>query len=165
LNVKLDANALIDYISLMTDAPSEATIQAWAQLVRAQQVALAAVEEDVKAAGFPPLAWYDVLLELRRAAGGHLRPLEIEQRLLIAQHNVSRLIDRLAAAGHVERRACPQDKRGQHVAITDQGLDLVRRMWPVYRDAIQRHIGEKLACDNSARKLTELLALITAKAN
>ncbi len=144
----------------MVTAPSEATIQAWALLVRAQQVALAAVEEEVKAAGFPPLAWYDLLLELKRAPEGQLRPFELEERLLIAQHNVSRLIDRLEAAGHAERRHCPKDKRGQHVAITDQGRELLRRMWPAYRDAIQRHVGEKLACDHTAKQLSELLALI-----
>jgi DNA-binding MarR family transcriptional regulator len=147
----------------MVTAPTEATIQAWALLVRAQQTALAAVEKDVKAAGFPPLAWYDLLLELRRADGGRLRPVELEPRLLLAQHNISRLIDRLEAAGHVERRACPQDKRGQHVVITSKGRDLLAAMWPVYRDAIQRHVGEKLACDHTARQLGELLALITRK--
>ncbi|MGL4727351.1 MAG: MarR family winged helix-turn-helix transcriptional regulator [Bosea sp. (in: a-proteobacteria)] len=147
----------------MTSAPSEATIQAWALLVKAQQVALAAVEEDVKAAGFPPLAWYDLLLELRHAEGGQLRPVELEPKLLLAQHNVSRMIDRLEAAGYAERRACPKDKRGQHVAITEGGRALLKAMWPVYRDAIQRHIGEKLACDHTARQLSDLLALITRK--
>jgi DNA-binding MarR family transcriptional regulator len=147
----------------MNTIPSEETIQAWALLVRAQQIALAAIEVDVKAAGFPPLAWYDLLLELRRAEGGQLRPVELESRLMLAQHNISRLIDRLVAADYVVRHACPKDKRGHHVVITDGGRDLLKAMWPVYRAAIQRHIGEKLACDHTARQLSELLALITRK--
>ena len=58
--------------------PSEAVVRAWARLVRAQQQALTAVEADLKAAGYPPLAWYDVLLELTREKDGRLRPADIE---------------------------------------------------------------------------------------
>jgi hypothetical protein len=38
--------------------PCEATILAWARLVRAGQAVLAEVEADLKTAGLPPLAWY-----------------------------------------------------------------------------------------------------------
>src|SRR5215470_12519483 len=123
--------------------PSESVILAWARLVRAQQAALAAVESDLKAAGFPPLAWYDVLLELSRKEDG-LRPFALEQELLLAQYNLSRLIDRLQSAGYVERRICPDDGRGQIVAITAAGRALLKRMWPTYRAAISRHVGAKL---------------------
>lgn len=139
----------------MAAPPSEAAVTAWARLVRASRTALSAVEADLKQAGLPPLGWYDVLLELRRAATP-LRPLEIEGRLLIAQHNLSRLIDRLEAAGHVERQPCEEDGRGQVIAITAAGRDLLRRMWPVYRAAIQQHVGAKLS-DDQAGKLGRLL--------
>ena len=138
-------------------APSEAVIGAWARLVKAQHRVLGAVEADLRKAGFPPLSWYDVLLELRRADGDGLRPVEIETRLLLAQHNVSRLINRLAAGGLVERRPCVSDGRGQIVAITGAGRDLLRRMWPSYRAAIQRHVGAKLGGDENAESLRRLL--------
>jgi DNA-binding MarR family transcriptional regulator len=140
--------------------PSDAVIRAWARLVRAQQQALAAVEADLKAAGFPPLGWYDVLLELSRADGGELRPFALEQQLLLAQYNLSRLIDRLETAGYVERRTCPEDGRGQVVAITASGRALVKRMWPTYRAAIGRHVGAKLSEDEAAR-LATLLGKLT----
>jgi DNA-binding MarR family transcriptional regulator len=136
--------------------PSDAVIRAWARLVRAQQQALAAVEADLKAAGFPPLGWYDVLLELSRADGGELRPFTLEQQLLLAQYNLSRLIDRLEQGGYVERRTCPEDGRGQVVAITASGRALVKRMWPTYRAAIARHVGAKLSEDEAARLATLL---------
>jgi DNA-binding MarR family transcriptional regulator len=143
--------------------PSDAVIRAWARLVRAQQRALTAVEADLKAAGFPPLAWYDVLLELSRADGGELRPFALEQELLLAQYNLSRLIDRLETAGHVERRTCPEDGRGQVVAITASGRALVKRMWPTYRAAIGRHVGAKLSEDEAARLAALLGKLVDAK--
>ena len=69
----------------MTRKPSQETTSAWARLVRVQQGLLAAVEQDLKTAGFPPLAWYDALLELSRAPSGEMRPVELEKLMLIPQ--------------------------------------------------------------------------------
>ncbi len=144
----------------MPDAlPSDAVIRAWTRLIRAQQTVLAAVEAELKAAGFPPLAWYDVLLELARADAG-LRPFALEQALLLAQYNLSRLLDRLEKAGYIERRTCAEDGRGQIVAITPSGRALIKRMWPTYRAAIARHLGAKLSEDEAAR-LASLLGKLT----
>jgi DNA-binding MarR family transcriptional regulator len=139
--------------------PSDAVVRAWARLVRVQQAVLAAVESELKAAGLPPLAWYDVLLELSREDAG-LRPFALEQELLLAQYNLSRLLDRLESAGYVERQTCPEDGRGQIVAITTSGRALVKRMWPTYRAAIARHVGAKLSEDQAAR-LASLLGKLT----
>lgn len=138
-------------------APSEAVIWAWTRLVAVQQRVLAAVEGELQGAGLPPLGWYDVLLELRREGEAGLRPVALQERLLLAQPNVSRLLDRLARAGLVRRRPCPDDRRGQLVAITPAGRELLARMWPVYRAAIQRHVGDRLTGDEEARLLGELL--------
>lgn len=143
--------------AMTEDIPSEAVVNAWINLVRAQHRVLSAVEADIKAAGFPPLSWYDVLLELRRAGEDGLRPLEIEARLLLAQHNVSRLVDRLEKAGYVLRRAHAADGRGQEIAITPEGRELLARMWPFYRTAISRHVGQKLPDDDAAATLAGLL--------
>lgn len=126
--------------------------------MRAQQIVLAAIEQELKAAELPPLAWYDVLLELVRADGGQLRPYEIEQRTLLAQHNLSRLLDRMEKAGLVERQVFSEDGRGRWIVVTEAGRTMRERMWTVYGPAIQRHLGDKL--DGAE---TELLAeLLTA---
>lgn len=137
--------------------PSDPTTDAWIALVRAQQKVLGAVEADLKASGFPPLSWYDILLELRRAQPDGLRPMDFEPRLLLAQHNVSRLLDRLEKAGLIRRVAHEHDGRGQQIHVTDAGLDMQKRMWPVYGAAIERHVGSKLAGDDEAERLAGLL--------
>ena len=142
-------------------SPSEAVIQAWTRLVRSARVVLGAVEADIKAAGFPPLGWYDVLLELAREDVDGLRPFLLEERLLLAQYNLSRVLDRLEDALYVERLPHPEDRRGQIVRITVSGRDLVKRMWPIYRAAIARHVGAKLS-DSEARELAALLGRLTA---
>ncbi|MGG6895492.1 MarR family winged helix-turn-helix transcriptional regulator [Rhizobium sp. BR 315] len=134
--------------------------RAWVRLMRAQQIVLEAIEQDLKAASVPPLGWYDVLLELSRAEDGRLRPYEIEQRTLLAQHNLSRLLDRMEKAGLVQREVFSEDGRGRWVIITDNGRTMQKRMWSVYAAAIQRHLGDKLDIAQ-ADQLADLLAKLS----
>jgi DNA-binding MarR family transcriptional regulator len=140
----------------MSRKPSAEAVAAWARLVRVHQELLTAVEQELKQAGFPPLAWYDALLELARAPNGELRPLELEKQMLLPQYSTSRLVDRLTAAGLVERRECPVDGRGQMVVITLAGRNLQKRMWDAYASAIERHVGTKLS-NKEAAGLCDLL--------
>jgi len=143
----------------MSGNPSETVVRAWARLIKAQRQALAAIERALSAAKLPPLAWYDVLLELERA-GGSLRPFELEREMLLAQYNLSRLIDRLEKAGYVERCACANDRRGQVIAITTAGKTMRRRMWSVYGPAIQATVGDHLSPRQTDLLATLLGALI-----
>jgi DNA-binding MarR family transcriptional regulator len=140
----------------MEQLPSESAVRAWTRLVRVQQALLAAVERDLKAAGQPPLAWYDVLLELERAEHGRLRPNELERRLLLAQYNLSRLLDRLERTGLIRREPCGEDGRGQWVVLTAVGRERRAQMWPSYARAIQSHVDSRLA-DAQADALVALL--------
>lgn len=124
--------------------------------MRIQSRVLDAVEQDLKKAGFPPLAWYDALLELSRAPSGEMRPVELEKQMLLPQYSTSRLIDRLVEEGLAVRRECKMDKRGLYVEITEAGRDLQKKMWNSYSAAIERHIGSKLS-DADASKLSALL--------
>ncbi len=46
----------------MKRKPSTEATAAWIRLMRVQTRVLDAVEQELKKAGFPPLAWYDALL-------------------------------------------------------------------------------------------------------
>jgi DNA-binding MarR family transcriptional regulator len=140
----------------MKRKPSTEATSAWIRLMRVQSRVLDAVEQDLKRAGFPPLAWYDALLELSRAPTGELRPVELERQMLIPQYSTSRLIDRLVDEGLAARRECKVDKRGQFVEITEAGRELQRRMWGAYSAAIEKYVGSKLS-DADAAKLCGLL--------
>ncbi|MBY5442990.1 MarR family transcriptional regulator [Rhizobium leguminosarum] len=136
--------------------PSEAATSAWTSIMRARERLLVAIEADLKAAGMPPLAWYDVLWELARSQDGKLRPYEIEDRTLLAQYNLSRLIDRLEKEGLVRREVFAEDGRGRWVVITDAGRKLREHMWIVYARSIETHIGRKLA-ESEAKAIAGLL--------
>jgi DNA-binding MarR family transcriptional regulator len=146
----------------MAREPSETVVKAWARLVRARDTLVAAIERDLKAAKLPPLAWYDVLLELSRTAEGRLRPFEIEKETLLAQYNLSRLLDRLEKEGLIRREPCEDDARGQWVVITEKGRVLQARTWKVYARAIHSHVGEKLD-ERAAGTLAGLLGRLIEK--
>jgi DNA-binding MarR family transcriptional regulator len=127
--------------------------------MRAQQRALASIELALSDAGLPPLVWYDVLLETERAGEQGLRPFELEREMLLAQYNLSRLLDRIVEAGYVERRPCEEDRRGHRIVITEAGRAIRRKMWPVYDNAIQEAVGRHLT-DIEAETLGRLLGLL-----
>jgi DNA-binding MarR family transcriptional regulator len=123
---------------------------AWVGLVRAERSVVEAVEAEVAAQDLPPLAWYDVLLELSRRPDRRLRQGDLQARMLFAQYNLSRLLDRLERAGLVRREACPTDARSKWVVATPEGIALRERVWPSYAAAIERHLGSKLTPDEAA---------------
>src|ERR1700761_1354798 len=145
-----------DRTTLMKRKPSTEAPAAWIRLMRIQSRVLDTVEQELKKAGYPPLAWYDALLELSRAPTGEMRPVELEKQMLIPQYSTSRLIDRLVDEGLAARRECKIDKRGQFVEITESGRELQKKMWGSYSAAIEKHVGSKLS-DADATKLCALL--------
>jgi DNA-binding MarR family transcriptional regulator len=128
----------------MAKPVSQEAVRAWAQLIRVEQSLLRKVELELEEAGLPSLDWYDVLLELDRAENDGLRHRQLHPRLLLAKYNLSRLIDRMSAAGLVRREPCEEDARGAKIVITSAGRRLRRRMWPVYEAAIGRHFAHRL---------------------
>jgi DNA-binding MarR family transcriptional regulator len=143
----------------VTERPSKHVVLAWTRLIKAERLALARVEAALKQAGHPPLAWYDVLLELERAGETGLRPFELERALLLAQYSLSRLLDRIEREGLIERAPCPEDGRGHVLRLSARGQSMRNAMWPVYAQAIEAAVGS--CCDEAeAKTLSALLARI-----
>ena len=145
----------------MSDKLSDAVTKAWVGLVRARHAVVSAVEADAKEAGVLPLEWYDVLWDLERHEEG-VRPFELEQRLLFAQYNLSRLIDRMEEAGLVKKLTCPTDKRGHMLFITEAGRRQRKATWPIYARSVNKHLADKLS-DAETEKLAGLLGKLMEK--
>ena len=138
-------------------------VAAWRGMLVAHSRLVPAVEADLRAAGQVPLSWYDVLLELNAAPGRRLRMSELGQRVVLSRTRVSRVVDELAAAGLAERQPDVADGRSSFAALTPQGKAALRRAWPVYRDAIRRHLGARLTTQQ-CRELATLLEQAVASA-
>jgi len=140
--------------------PSKSVVDAWIALNRAQRRVFETIEAELKSAGQPPLAWYDVLLETECAGETGARPFELESTLLLAQYNLSRLLDRIERQGLIAREACAEDGRGQVVRITERGKALRRAMWPVYARAIESAVGGRLNAGEAETLMTLLGRLV-----
>lgn len=74
-------------------------------------------------------ASFDVLATLRRAGPPHaLSPSELISWTMVTSGTMTNRLDRLAAAGLVERRPNPEDGRGSVVALTQQGFDVIDKV-------------------------------------
>lgn len=122
----------------------EYVVDAWVALLRAKDNSLEHIEAELKRNGLPPFAWYDVLWELDKVGDAGLRPFEIEQRKLLTQYSLSRLLGRLEKQGYIIKQACSEDGRGHRAIITPEGSKIRREMWLVYSAGIQATIGEHL---------------------
>lgn len=125
-------------------APDETTVAAFRALVRAHTRLVERLGAELEAARDLPLPWLEVLAQLADA-GGRLRMHELAERVLLSRSGLSRLVDRLEAAGHLSREACPDDGRGTFAVLTSEGRATLRRATPVHLRGIQRHLERVLA--------------------
>jgi DNA-binding MarR family transcriptional regulator len=115
----------------------EPHLSAWRALLNAHASVIARVEEALANAGLPPLAWYDVLWAVRRAPGRQARMAELAEGLTLSRGGVTKLVDRLEAAGLLGRRRAEDDGRGLYAVLTDDGERMLRRMWRVYAGVLR----------------------------
>jgi DNA-binding MarR family transcriptional regulator len=69
------------------------------------------------------------LLVIREQQGVTVSPRDIAQHLRISTASTTKLLDRLEASGHVERRAHPTDRRGRVVMLTDDARQAFFRIF------------------------------------
>jgi DNA-binding MarR family transcriptional regulator len=132
------------------DLPPE-QLAAWRAVIGAQSRVVRRVERALAEADLPPLAWYDVLFALHEAPGRRLRIRELADAVVLSPTGMSRLVDRIEAAGCLCREPVPDDRRGAYAVLTEEGRSLLRRMWKVYGAGIAEHFAGPVGAD--ARRL------------
>jgi DNA-binding MarR family transcriptional regulator len=120
------------------------------------------VEQDFKQAELPPFEWYDVLIALKQAPEQRLRLSELAEVLLVNRTNVTRLADRLEAAGLIQRKICKDDRRGAYAVLTKAGLEMQQKMWTVYAQSIAQYFGRHLTEKNTISFTKALSAMLAA---
>ncbi len=68
---------------------------------------------------------FNILRILRGQHPNKISGMEIKERMLDKNSDVSRLLDRLIAKNLVAKSQCPKDKRASDVMITEEGLKLL----------------------------------------
>ncbi len=139
------------------------SLRAWHAFLRAHVLVTRKLEADLLAAGDPPLAEYDVLVQLAVAPGRALRMHELADRIVLSRAGITRLVDRLVAEGLVERQKCGVDARGSYAVLTQRGLERVRAAAPRHLTSVKRHFLSSFD-DAELERLAELLGRLASRA-
>jgi len=137
-------------------------LAAWRAFLNAHALVTRRISRDLAEAGLPDLGWYDLLWALYRQPDRRLRVNELAREVVLSPTAMSRFVDRVEAAGHVRREPDPSDRRALRIAITDSGVELLRKMWPVYERGIQEHFAGPLG--RSGRRLRAVLERVAESA-
>jgi DNA-binding MarR family transcriptional regulator len=137
------------------DRPSQATLAAWEEFLRTHLELVRRLDHDLVERHGLPLAWYDVLVQLNES-GGEATMGELAQRLLIAPSTCTRLVERMTAAGLVERRVDEHDARVRHVELARQGRSQLTAAAVTHLAGIQGHFGRHLTDAEAERWAMQL---------
>ena len=129
-------------------------------LMRAQQIVMGRVDAVLR--GFDiSFARYEVLMLLFFSSTGQLPMRVIGSRLQVHPTSVTNAVDRLEAAGLVQRRPHPSDRRAMLVAITGTGRDIARKATDELNDQVFTAPG---ISDRQIRSLVSVLTSLREQA-
>ncbi|MDX1747862.1 MAG: MarR family transcriptional regulator, partial [Halobacteriales archaeon] len=91
-----------------------------------------------------PHTSFEALIRIERS-GGHMAMGELASQIVLSSGGVTRLVDRLAAEGFVERSDCPEDRRVQWAVITDRGREKLAEAIGVHLVDLDREFAGRLS--------------------
>jgi DNA-binding MarR family transcriptional regulator len=114
--------------------------EVWLEIQRTSQVAGRWVAEALKPSGLTP-SQFNVLRILRGARPEPLSSSRIAERMVAFDPDLTRLLDRLEAAGLVEKSRDAHDRRVVSVHITKKGLEVVAQASPAVSLKLKSALG------------------------
>jgi DNA-binding MarR family transcriptional regulator len=135
-------------------------INAWHTFLKAHSVVIGALEREIMKDQHLPLNWFDVLAWLDHAPDGRLRMQVLAKSIYLSSSGLTRLLNRMAAAGLVERQNCPDDRRGWYAIITDKGRATYKRAFPQHTQEVEKQFLSRFN-DDEIEVLSDLLSRLT----
>jgi MarR family transcriptional regulator, 2-MHQ and catechol-resistance regulon repressor len=118
----------VDVIS----ARDEALVTSFGRLVEAQGALERRLTAELEAHCGLALAWFEVLVRLGRSEDEQLTMSTLAGQVSLTTSGITRLVDRMATAGLVERVPSPTDRRVSYVRLTAAGRDKLDEALPVH---------------------------------
>ena len=91
-----------------------------------------------------PHAYYEILVVLSEAPERSLRMSELAVRTRSSRSRLSHAVAKLEAAGWVQRKDCPGDKRGQLAELTDEGFTALDAAAPGHVEDVRTYLFDRL---------------------
>jgi DNA-binding MarR family transcriptional regulator len=120
-------------------------LEAWVAFLTAHSRVVPRVSQELEATCGISLAWYDVLFQLSVVPENRRRMQELADAVLLSKSGLTRLVDRLEAAGLVSRATVPGDRRSLYVYLTPAGRRLVGKARRVVRQLVADSFGRHLS--------------------
>ena len=146
-------------VSIPLPSPDDPGMLAWRMFLTAHSTVIRKLEAELEDRESMALSDFDVLVQLH-LAGGTLRMRDLADSVLLSRSGMTRRVDRLEAAGFVERAACETDRRGSMAHLTDAGRDRLHRALPVHIQGIEDHFLAPLGSDDLAAIRATLAKLV-----
>jgi DNA-binding MarR family transcriptional regulator len=122
----------------------------YGRLFRIVHLADGALMKRLAPFGLQP-GWFDLLAALRRAgAPFELNPTQLMRATLLSSSGMTKRLDRMEAAGLIERRPDPDDRRGTLVQLTRQGKSVVDSAVETHVENEERLLGALNAAERRA---------------
>jgi DNA-binding MarR family transcriptional regulator len=103
--------------------------------------------------------YYGLLVFLSAASGQRLRMTELAQKAKITRPRLSYAVSAMEERGWVRREAAPEDRRGQCVALTTSGREMMEATAPGHVSAVRAAVFSRLSADQVAQ-FGEICAII-----
>ena len=130
--------------------PDDPRLDAWRTFLFAHAQVRRQLERELQAEQEMSLGEYEVLLFLAYSEERRLRMSELADRMVLSRSGATRLVDRLEAAGLVERVSCDTDRRGQWAQLTRGGYERLRAASPTHLRGIAEHFLDRIPADELA---------------
>jgi DNA-binding MarR family transcriptional regulator len=129
----------------MAPARKKLAGDAWGALLQVHAALVPELDRELRRRTGLPLAWYDVLLELRGAPGHRLTMSELGDRVVLSRSRVSRVVDELVGQGLVARETNPADARSAYAVLSAAGEERFLDAAPVYVSGIEQGFAAGLS--------------------
>ncbi len=139
---------------------SEVELRAWQALLHAHHHVVGKLDADLRTEHGLTFGAYDVLLRLGRAPGGSLRMTDLAERVMLSPSGLTRMVDRLAREGLVERHRFDGDARVTLARLTSRGRSVLRRAAGTHLRGIRDHYTGRLT-EAQLRNVTSALEALT----
>ena len=113
-------------------------VDAWRQLSACHAATCAALERELGERHGLGISDFEVLARLVEADQHHARAQDLADQVHLSQSALSRLVDRLARHGLVQRFTCDMDRRGIFIQLTDAGLAKHAEAAPTQHEVLAR---------------------------
>ena len=119
----------IDAETKVAEAPADHRdeLRLWLRLLTCTTLIEAEIRRKLQATFDFTLPRFDLLAQLDRAEDGLVLG-EVSKRLMVSAGNVTAIVDRLIAVGHITRTPAPHDRRVQVIRMTTEGRTAFRTM-------------------------------------